>query len=100
MSVYGNERITELENRLIAQRAIIDALRTKVGNNYGPGDDISPRLAFHDLRLDFIRIGHAATDIFVNLARIAGVSDRDDSQTVGRILLAGMVVWAIAEALI
>jgi hypothetical protein len=65
-------------------------------NNYGPGDQISRQDALSDLILDvfrvikvpidaFIELGHIWTDVHVNVARLVGISDRDESQAVGRV---------------
>jgi len=61
--------------------------------NYKSGDQISRREAWEDLKEDLlVRIWkfndrHVLTDIFVNLARLAGISDRDTSQDVGRLVM-------------
>ena len=56
-------------------------------SDYHPGQQITRKEATEDLKYSFERIGHAYTDIYVNVARIAGVSDRDTSQEVGRIAM-------------
>mgnify|MGYP001039841419 FL=1 len=53
-------------------------------SNYQPGQQITRKQAKEDLKEDFARIGHAYTDIYVNILRIVGVSDRDTSQDYGR----------------
>ena len=54
--------------------------------NYKSGDKISRGQALHDLKDDGLRLVHSYTDAYVNLVRIVGVSDRDKSQKLGRIL--------------
>jgi len=56
-------------------------------SDYHPGQQITRKEAKEDLKYSFERIGHAYTDIYVNLARIAGISDRDTSQEVGRVAM-------------
>lgn len=64
--------------------------------NYKPGDQIMPAQAWVDLKADFHREEwssrpfHVWTDIWVNLARICGISDRDTSQIVGRVFAVGI----------
>lgn len=77
-------------------------------NNYGPGDQISRGDALSDLILDvfrvfkvpidaFIELGHIWTDAHVNVARLVGISDRDESQAVGR---AASLLSAVAIAVL
>lgn len=68
--------------------------------NYLQGQKISRKEAWHDLKGDVVRFGHTSVDVFVNLARIAGISERDKSQKVGRVAavlfavaVVGLVVW-------
>ena len=63
--------------------------------DYKSGDKIGRSQALHDLKDDGIRLVHTFTDFFVNLARIVGVSDRDKSQKVGRVLAVLAVVLAV-----
>jgi hypothetical protein len=72
--------------------------------NYRPGQKISRAEAWHDLKGDVVRFLHTFTDVFVNLARIAGISERDKSQKVGRVvavlvalLLIGSSVGGVAS---
>lgn len=57
--------------------------------DYESGDQITRQMAWEDLQQDFLRLryerwDHIVTDMLVNLWRIAGVSDRDWSQRLGR----------------
>ena len=63
-------------------------------SNYGPGEKISRKQAWRDLKDDGARFTHTFVDVFVNLARIAGISERDKSQKVGRVaaVLVGLLV--------
>jgi len=65
-------------------------------NNYGPGDRISRQDALSDLIIDVFRVlkvpvdaaielTHIWTDVHVNIARLVGISERDESQGVGRV---------------
>jgi hypothetical protein len=54
--------------------------------DYRPGEKISRRDAIHDLKDDVARFTHTTVDVWVNIARICGISERDRSQMVGRVL--------------
>ncbi len=56
-------------------------------SDYYPGRQITKEEAKEDLGYAFERIGHAYTDIFVNLARLVGIADRNNSQKVGRVAM-------------
>lgn len=67
-------------------------------NNYKPGDKVTRKQALNDLKHDVAqlvrleRVTHSFTGILVDLVRIIGVADRDDSQMIGR-ALAGLCVF-------
>jgi hypothetical protein len=60
---------------------------------------ISRTQAWHDLKDDAARFMHTFTDVFVNLARIAGVKDRDRSQNIGRAFAILVVVIIIGTSI-
>lgn len=62
-------------------------------DDYVSGQRISRAEAWRDLKADFVRIQHAYTDIFVNIMRLIGVDERDQSQLIGR-------VWAIGVPIV
>jgi hypothetical protein len=67
--------------------------------NYRPGQKISRKEAWHDLKGDGARFVHTFTDVFVNLARIAGISERDKSQMVGRIAAVLVAILVIGSSI-
>ena len=72
--------------------------------NYQSGQKISRKEGWHDLKDDAARFTHTYVDVFVNLARIAGISERDRSQTVGRVaavlVALGVIVLGVTGWLI
>jgi hypothetical protein len=64
--------------------------------NYRSGEKISRGDGWHDLKGDAARFVHTFTDVFVNLARIAGISERDKSQMVGRVAAIVVTLGVIA----
>jgi hypothetical protein len=64
--------------------------------NYRPGEKISRKDAWHDLKGDVVRFTHTFVDVHVNVARIAGISERDKSQVVGRVAAVVVTLGVIA----
>jgi len=86
-------------------------IQEKPMGEYKPGDRIDRKSAAVDLWADFTSRPKAwlfnlwdlvkdatdiFTDVFVNLARIAGVSDRDNSQRLGRFLAVAAVLVIVS----
>ena len=70
---------------------------------YTEGSQISRAEAWDDLKDDFERfkeVSHVFVDVWVNLWRIAGVSDRDRSQLLGRFTAAAVVLGAVVLAIV
>ena len=67
--------------------------------NYHPGQKISRQEGWHDLKGDVVRFVHTFTDVFVNIARIAGISERDRSQKVGRAFAVVCAVGIVGTAI-
>ncbi len=67
--------------------------------NYLQGQKISRSEGWHDLKDDVMRFIHTFTDVFVNLARIVGISDRDKSQKVGRVGAALVALFVIGSGI-
>jgi hypothetical protein len=60
---------------------------------------ISRTQAWHDLKDDAARFMHTFTDVFVNLARIAGIKDRDKSQNIGRVVAVSVAFFVIGSGI-
>lgn len=67
--------------------------------NYHSGMKISRSQAWHDLKEDVVRFTHTSVDVFVNLARIVGFSDRDRSQKIGRVVAVLVALFVIGSGI-